>query len=70
VVEGLDTTGGLKRVAGNHKLYMKLLRQFVAGQSQTVASIRASLKAGDRKTAERIAHTAKGVSGNIGAAAV
>ena len=49
---------------------MKLLRQFVAGQSQTVASIRASLKAGDRKTAERIAHTAKGVSGNIGAAAV
>jgi HPt (histidine-containing phosphotransfer) domain-containing protein len=70
VVEGLDTAAGLRRVGGNGKLYLKLLRQFVAGQSQTVASIRASLKAGDRKTAERIAHTAKGVSGNIGADAV
>jgi CheY-like chemotaxis protein len=69
-VEGLDTSAGMKRVAGNRELYLKLLRQFVEGHASTVESIRASLGSGDRKTAERIAHTANGVSGNIGARAV
>src|SRR5262249_50390192 len=58
------------RVAGNRKLYLQLLRQYVEGQSGAARRIRASLDAGDRAAAERIAHTAKGVSGNIGADAV
>ncbi|HYH43358.1 MAG TPA: PAS domain S-box protein, partial [Burkholderiales bacterium] len=70
VVAGLDTVGGLKRLAGNAPLYVKLLRKYVEGQSGAARSIRDSLAAGDRKTAERIAHTAKGVSGNIGATEV
>jgi HPt (histidine-containing phosphotransfer) domain-containing protein len=70
VIEGLDTASGLKRLMGNKALYMKLLRQYVDGQSRAAVSIRDSLAAGDRKTAERIAHTARGVSGNIGALAV
>jgi len=69
-IEGLDIKGGLRRVAGNHKLYVTILRQYIEGQSGAVQAIRASLSAGDRKTAERVAHTAKGVSGNIGADAV
>jgi CheY-like chemotaxis protein len=69
-VEGLDTAGGMKRVAGNQRLYLKLLRQYLEGQSGATNAIRTSLGSGDRKTAERIAHTAKGVSGNIGADAV
>jgi CheY-like chemotaxis protein len=69
-VKGLDAASGLKRVAGNRRLYLQLLRQYVEGQSGAARRIRASLEAGDRVAAERIAHTAKGVSGNIGADAV
>src|SRR5262249_29166149 len=69
-VEGLDTADGLLRVAGNRKLYMKLLRQFVEQQARTPAEISTALAAGDRTLATRLAHTAKGVAGNLGARAV
>ena len=70
MIDGIDTVSGLKRLAGNKRLYARLLRQYVTGQSPAAKAIRESLAAGDRKTAERIAHTARGVSGNIGAGAV
>ncbi len=66
-IPGLDTGLGLKRVMGKKKLYMSLLRKFIEDQGQTMAGIRRSLDSGDNVTAERLAHTAKGVSGNIGA---
>jgi len=69
-VEGLDTDGGLRRVAGNRALYVKLLRQFVEGQWDATARVRAALGQGDRGAAERHAHTVKGVAGNIGAGGV
>jgi two-component system sensor histidine kinase/response regulator len=69
-VEGLDTSDGLLRVAGNRKLYLKLLRQFVEQQSTVPARIAECLRAGDHATAERLAHTVKGVAGNLGAGAV
>jgi len=69
-VKGLDTADGLMRVAGNRRLYLKLLRQFVDQQSQAPARIAAALTAGDHASAERIAHTVKGVAGNLGAGAV
>ena len=69
-VEGLDTWDGLLRVAGNRKLYLKLLRQFVEQQSTVPARIAECLRAGDHATAERLAHTVKGVAGNLGAGAV
>jgi two-component system sensor histidine kinase/response regulator len=65
-VEGLDSSGGLKRVAGNRKLYLSLLRQFCARQADAGQRVAAALAAKDRATAERIAHTVKGVAGNIG----
>ena len=67
VIAGVDTANGLKRVAGNRALYRRLLDKYVEGQAAAPAELRAALAAGDRATAERIAHTAKGVSGNIGA---
>ncbi len=69
-VAGLNTEDGLRRVAGNIKLYLNLLRQFVEGQSDTAERIKDCLEKGDFVTAERLAHSAKGVAGNIGAAVV
>jgi signal transduction histidine kinase/DNA-binding response OmpR family regulator/HPt (histidine-containing phosphotransfer) domain-containing protein/HAMP domain-containing protein len=69
-VGGLDTADGLLRVAGNRKLYLKLLRQFVEQQGGAPARIAEALAASDHATAERLAHTVKGVAGNLGAGVV
>jgi two-component system, sensor histidine kinase and response regulator len=68
VVKGLDTGLGLKRVMGKKSFYLDMLRKYIENQGQAPEQIRRSLDAGDYGTAERQAHTAKGVSGNIGAA--
>jgi CheY-like chemotaxis protein len=65
--EGLDSKDGLTRVAGNQKLYLKLLRQFAEQQGPSVEQITTALAQGDTALAERLAHTLKGVAGNIGA---
>jgi two-component system, sensor histidine kinase and response regulator len=65
--EGLDTKDGLARVAGNQKLYLKLLRQFAEQQGPSVEQITTALAQADTALAERLAHTLKGVAGNIGA---
>ncbi|MFA5181547.1 MAG: response regulator [Syntrophales bacterium] len=66
-IPGLDTGQGLKRVLGKKDFYIKVLGMFIANQGEAPEQIRRSLAAGDYGTAERQAHTAKGVSGNIGA---
>jgi HPt (histidine-containing phosphotransfer) domain-containing protein len=66
-ITGLDTKGGLSRVAGNRKLYLKLLRQFVEQQGPALGQISAALAQREAALAERLAHTLKGVGGNIGA---
>jgi two-component system sensor histidine kinase/response regulator len=66
-VEGLDTNDGLARVAGNRKLYLKLLRQFIEQHGPAVGQITTALAQGDAVLAERLAHSLKGVAGNIGA---
>ncbi|MCX6926627.1 MAG: response regulator, partial [Verrucomicrobia bacterium] len=66
-LDGLDTKDGLTRVAGNQKLYLKLLRQFAEQQGPSVEQITGALAQGDNALAERLAHTLKGVAGNIGA---
>jgi signal transduction histidine kinase/CheY-like chemotaxis protein/HAMP domain-containing protein len=69
-IVGLDTADGVARVAGNHKLYRRLLRQFVDGQASTADQVTRARAQGDIALAERLAHTLKGVAGNIGAAPV
>ncbi len=66
VIEGVDMAGGLKRVAGNKRLYRDLLVEFAAKQSEVNSQILAAIDSGDNKQVERIAHTVKGVAGNIG----
>ncbi len=63
---GISIASGLGRVAGNRQLYTKLLCKFKDGQEDAVDQIKAALQVGDVETAARIAHTIKGVSGNLG----
>jgi two-component system, sensor histidine kinase and response regulator len=67
VIDGLDTELGLKRVLGKRSLYLELLNKYVSGQGKTGDVIRQALLANDIDLAERTAHTAKAVCGNIGA---
>jgi PAS domain S-box-containing protein len=67
VIPGLDTALGLKRVMGKKPFYLDMLKKYVENQGDAPMQIRRSLEDGDDATAERLAHTAKGVSGNIGA---
>jgi two-component system sensor histidine kinase/response regulator len=65
-IEGIDVSGGIKRVAGNKKLYRDLLGQFAEKQVDAAGQISEALKNDDSQLAERIAHTVKGVAGNLG----
>ena len=65
-IAGINLADGLRRVAGNRRLYRDLLEHFADKQCDAAAQISAALKGGDQKLAERIAHTVKGVAGNIG----
>jgi PAS domain S-box-containing protein len=65
-IAGIDLADGLKRVAGNRRLYRELLRQFAAKHGNAALQISTALEGGELKLAELIAHTVKGVAGNIG----
>ena len=69
-IAGLDVAAGLRRARGKPTLYLSFLRRFVANQTPVAEAIRAALDRDDWATAERLAHTAKGVAGAIGAAGV
>jgi two-component system sensor histidine kinase/response regulator len=69
-IPGLDMASGLRRVLGKQSLYLAMLRKFLAGQATTTSAIRSALDSDDWATAERLAHTTRGVAGNIGAAAL
>ena len=69
-IPGLDTKLGLKRVMGKKPFYLEMLKKYIENQGQAPVQIRQSLDTDDYATAERQAHTAKGVSGNIGATAL
>jgi signal transduction histidine kinase/CheY-like chemotaxis protein/HPt (histidine-containing phosphotransfer) domain-containing protein/HAMP domain-containing protein len=68
-VDGLDAAQGLRRVAGNRTLYLRLLRQFVEGYTDAADRIRESLGR-DQALAARLAHTVKGTAGNLAAGPV
>ena len=66
-IDGLDCELGLRQSMGRPDLYLRLVKKFVEGQRQAPQAITASLAATDTDTAERLAHTLKGVSAQIGA---
>jgi signal transduction histidine kinase/DNA-binding response OmpR family regulator/HPt (histidine-containing phosphotransfer) domain-containing protein len=69
-IDGLNTSEGLARVGGNRKLYLKLLRQFADQQASAAQQIADALDKGDSAVGERVAHTVKGVAGNLGAGSI
>jgi len=65
-IEGVDVPDGLRRLAGNRRLYRNLIEQFAKKQGEAARQITTALERGDRQLAERVAHTVKGVAGNLG----
>jgi CheY-like chemotaxis protein len=69
-IDGLDISNGLRRVLGKKPLYLSMLNKFVAGEKFATANIFRELENNNWDAAMRLAHTLKGVSGNIGAASL
>ncbi|MBF0421046.1 MAG: response regulator [Magnetococcales bacterium] len=67
IIQGINTQVGLARIGGNLKSYLDVLRKVLANQKGADAALAIALKNGDMQTAERIAHTLKGIAGTIGA---
>jgi CheY-like chemotaxis protein/HPt (histidine-containing phosphotransfer) domain-containing protein len=66
-IEGLDVKLGLSRVLNKRRLYCDLLLKFARDQTKAPQLLQDALENGDLATAQRLAHTAKGLAGNIGA---
>jgi len=66
-IAGLDIALGMSRVMNKQALYLKVLKQYASDQPQVLAELRSAIQAKDYVSAERHAHTCKGVNGNIGA---
>jgi PAS domain S-box-containing protein len=64
---GVNPLRGLRNAGGNESLYRRILRRFVATQSEAPDGIRQALLEGDEETAVRMAHTLKGLAGTVGA---
>lgn len=67
---GIDVASGLIRVAGNQKLYLKLLRHVAADSPSTKEKLSAAIMEGDAVLVREIAHSLKGASANLSATAV
>ena len=66
-LSGLDVQSAVKRLGGNTALYHKLLDRFRSTYTPDAVALAAALAAGDMPTAEREAHTLKGLAGSLGA---
>ncbi len=64
---GIDLKLGLGRVNHKESLFLKILTKFYNGYGQVTEEICAALDEDDHELAQRLAHTVKGVAGNIGA---
>jgi len=64
---GISVKAGLAKVGGNKKLYRKLLSKFRRNYTSVADDIKNALGKGNPETATRLAHTIKGLAGNIGA---
>jgi two-component system sensor histidine kinase/response regulator len=63
----IDLHRGIKQVGGNPNFYLKLLRDFVSRHGNCVDDLKKMVENSKLKEARRVAHTLKGVGGNIGA---
>ncbi len=66
-LDGVDIKVGLANVYGDQKLFRKILKKMHTQFQDIDQEIQAEMDRGDFKTAQRLAHTIKGVSGTLGA---
>ena len=69
-IEGLDTVQGLKRCVGKVDFYRHMLVRFARLQGDAAQRIGEAVAAQRWQEAQRLAHTLKGVAGNLGAVQV
>jgi len=69
-IPGIDVPAALERMDGNISLFISVLQLFFDTQVNSATDINKALQDDDREIAIRLAHTAKGASGNIGAIAL
>ena len=69
-IAGLDQGAGLRRAGGQPQLYRRLLAAFVGDFGTASATLAAQLADGDWQSAERLAHTLRGMAGTLGAGPV
>jgi len=67
-IPGLDVEAGLHVVRNRRSQYLRLLEMFAKSHRDDLDRLRAALAAGDNENARLLAHSLKGVGGNIGAA--
>jgi PAS domain S-box-containing protein len=64
---GIDLQTGLGRVGGNRELYRNLLFKFQRDYRDSTQQVKEALELKDQELSTRLAHTVKGVAGNLGA---
>ncbi|TAN50024.1 MAG: response regulator, partial [Rhodospirillales bacterium] len=67
---GIQVESALKRMNGNKTLLLSLLKDFVRDYRNVGGELAHMLAQASIKEAERLAHTLKGVAGNLGAASI
>ena len=67
-IAGIDVAQGLRHCADNRVLYESLLQRFFASSADTARDLRQAIDVQDFASAERAAHSLKGVGANLGAA--
>ena len=68
--EIIDVNAGMRRVRNNRGIYVNLLNGFLREQADIPARVRQCVKQDSLEAGFRLAHTLKGVAGNIGAMSV
>jgi CheY-like chemotaxis protein len=66
-LNGINTELGLSTCQGNHKLYQKLLNKFKVSEAGFIDQFKQALAKKDNPLTIHLAHSLKGVAGNIGA---
>ncbi len=69
-INGLETAKGLKVLNGHLPTYLRLLRRYADEHAEDMHKLQERMAHGERKDAQRLAHSLKGSSGNLGAVAV
>ena len=64
-IPGVDVAAGVALMAGNRKLFRRLLIRFREENLHMDQAIQQAIESGDMQTASRLAHSLKGVAGNL-----